>query len=336
MQDDHSRTEVERALARILADDKFACAPQMSAFLAYVVRQTLEGRAERIKAYTIGIEALGKPESFDSQTDPSVRVLAKRLRTCLVAYHERHPEASPVIEIRPGCYRPLFLSPAANDAVRGASTFAVAPGSIDEQAFRNAVMHAREPRTGAAGGTPLPAANGDGRVRPTLPAVRLTDAYRPGSGGAALAAVAAGVLAHADRLQVIRHSRDETTTWPEDYTLSLEAIESGESLRVELQLVRATDGLVVHAHTCHVDLDRDEITRTGEELPPQAIVQIERFASMLAREDGPLLRDYRAQTPSNGRSEMPHKGTAPMLERPLALEAARYPTRNGSPLADAA
>lgn len=43
MQEEHSRTEVEHALALILADDKFACAPQMSAFLAYIMDRVSHG-----------------------------------------------------------------------------------------------------------------------------------------------------------------------------------------------------------------------------------------------------------------------------------------------------
>lgn len=336
MQEDHSRTEVEHALARVLADDKFACAPQMSAFLAYVVRQTLEGRAERIKAYTIGIEALGKPESFDSQTDPSVRVLAKRLRTCLAAYHQRNPEASPVIEIRPGSYRPLFLSATPTDALREAATSESVPKSIDEQTSRNAIANARESRTAASGDTMGPAAISATRDRPALPALRVTDAYLPGSSGAALAAVGVGVLARADGLQVVRHSREGTTTWPEDYTLSIEAFEYEETMRVELQLARGTDGLVVHARTFRIGWERGGATRKVGELPREAVVQVERFAAELASEDGALLRDYRAHASSTLRTDIVSHDVRAERERPVTLEAVRYPMRSDSPLADAA
>lgn len=129
--EDFSRAEVEATLAAILADERFANAPQMSAFLAYVVRQTLDGEAERIKAYTVGVDALGKPESFDPQNDPSVRVLAKRLRTFLDAYNARHPEQPLVIELRPGSYKPLFLRPALREGHAAASAAAaIAPSAL--------------------------------------------------------------------------------------------------------------------------------------------------------------------------------------------------------------
>ncbi len=102
-------TEVTSALHGILTTDKFAASPQMSAFLKYVVEQTLMGNTRRIKAFTVGIEALGKSASFDPQTDPSVRVLAKRLRTSLDTYYSQNPATEIFIEMKPGSYIPKFL-----------------------------------------------------------------------------------------------------------------------------------------------------------------------------------------------------------------------------------
>lgn len=101
--------DVTLALNGILTTDKFSASPQMSAFLKYVVEQTLLGNTRRIKAFTVGIEALGKSASFDPQTDPSVRVLAKRLRSSLDAYYEKNPDTPVFIEMKPGSYIPKFL-----------------------------------------------------------------------------------------------------------------------------------------------------------------------------------------------------------------------------------
>ncbi|MFK7862465.1 MAG: hypothetical protein AB8B64_26895 [Granulosicoccus sp.] len=100
---------VTAALNGILTTDKFSASPQMSAFLKYVVEQTLMGNTRRIKAFTVGIEALGKSSSFDPQTDPSVRVLAKRLRSSLDAYYEQNPTTPVFIEMKPGSYIPKFI-----------------------------------------------------------------------------------------------------------------------------------------------------------------------------------------------------------------------------------
>ncbi len=106
-----SRPSIESALDEILADKRFRTSPQMSAFLRYIVEQTLQGNASRIKAYTIAVDALGKPESFDPQSNPSVRVLARRLRASLIQYYKhegKHAETE--IAIKLGSYVPSFIN----------------------------------------------------------------------------------------------------------------------------------------------------------------------------------------------------------------------------------
>ena len=66
-------SKVEEALSAVLLDDKFAAAPQMSAFLKYVVTQTLYEDPSRIKAYTVAVDALGKPPTCLLYTSPSPR-----------------------------------------------------------------------------------------------------------------------------------------------------------------------------------------------------------------------------------------------------------------------
>ncbi len=100
---------IRKTLETILASEKFLSAPQMSAFLRYVVVQAATGNKGRIKAYTVAVDALGKPETFDPQNDPVVRVLAGRLRSTLSAYYEQHPDADVIIEMKPGSYVPTFI-----------------------------------------------------------------------------------------------------------------------------------------------------------------------------------------------------------------------------------
>ncbi len=106
--DDNERLEVIDSLEAILATDKFEAAPQMSAFLRYVVEQAADGNQSRIKAFTVAVDALGKPDSFDPQNDPVVRVLAGRLRAALAAYNDDNPDALVVITMTPGSYVPSF------------------------------------------------------------------------------------------------------------------------------------------------------------------------------------------------------------------------------------
>lgn len=106
---DAQRHQVLAALDDILNTDRFRAAPQMSAFLNYVVRQAAEGRHARIKAFTVAVEALGKSEDFDSQNDPVVRVLAGRLRASLAEYYRDHPATPVQIAMCKGSYVPSFV-----------------------------------------------------------------------------------------------------------------------------------------------------------------------------------------------------------------------------------
>ncbi|MEM9734713.1 MAG: hypothetical protein AAF903_14715 [Pseudomonadota bacterium] len=99
--------DVENCLTRILTSPTFSGSNNLQKFLSYVVREWLAGRGDEIKAYTIGVDALGKPEDFDSQTDATVRVMARRVRDQLALYYADEGRDDPVvIRIPVGSYRP--------------------------------------------------------------------------------------------------------------------------------------------------------------------------------------------------------------------------------------
>jgi hypothetical protein len=94
----------------ILADKLFAKSPQLRRFLRFAVERTLAGDGMRLKEYTIAVEALGRPESFDARLDSIVRVEARRLREKLETYYDTKGASDRVlIWIEPGKYIPLFL-----------------------------------------------------------------------------------------------------------------------------------------------------------------------------------------------------------------------------------
>lgn len=109
MNDDISQEKIIRALELVLQDTKFSKSPKTSAFLQYVVLQKLNGNAHRIKAYTIAVEALKKPSTFDPQHDPSVRVLALRVRNMLNDYYHRIADHEVILKLIPGSYVPEFI-----------------------------------------------------------------------------------------------------------------------------------------------------------------------------------------------------------------------------------
>jgi len=111
-----SDSEIRSALARTLASPEFHSAPQLRAFLGFVVFATLDNQREKIKGYTIAVEALGRPEDFNPVTDPIVRVEAARLRRRLETYYSGSGSDDPVrIDIPKGSYAPEFR-PAQDDA----------------------------------------------------------------------------------------------------------------------------------------------------------------------------------------------------------------------------
>ncbi|MCV9999533.1 hypothetical protein OE766_14915 [Pararhizobium sp. YC-54] len=94
----------------------------MKDFLHHVVSETLEGRADRIKSYSVGLEVFGRSDSFDPATDSVVRSTASRLRAALCAYYKDEGKSDPVtITIDRGSYVPefkLLTSPAAEAVVQ--------------------------------------------------------------------------------------------------------------------------------------------------------------------------------------------------------------------------
>lgn len=105
---EYDKIKIISALDRVLLEKKFVVAPKSSAFLRYVVSQTLDGNGDRLKAYTIAIDALGKPPTFDPQGNPSVRVLAKRVRVMLSDYYSQTTDHEVILELKPGSYEPRF------------------------------------------------------------------------------------------------------------------------------------------------------------------------------------------------------------------------------------
>ncbi len=82
-----SRNIVEHELARLLAWPELARSPQLARFLDYIVKAKLEGTEGGVKAYSIAVDVFGRPQDFDPQTDPIVRVQARRLRALLDSYY---------------------------------------------------------------------------------------------------------------------------------------------------------------------------------------------------------------------------------------------------------
>ena len=102
---------IELAVAAVLRSDQFRNSQRSSAFLRYVVEQTLQGRSDELKERTIGIAVFGKEDDYDTTENALVRVRANDVRRRLAQYYESLTIIPIVrIEMKAGSYVPAFVT----------------------------------------------------------------------------------------------------------------------------------------------------------------------------------------------------------------------------------
>lgn len=107
---------VHATVERIVASAAFGRSDQLVRFLRFIVAETLAGRADRLKEYTIGVEALGRSSKFDPTGDSVVRVQARQLRFKLAEYFAGDGRSDRVrIELPKGSYVPIFRAASSQD-----------------------------------------------------------------------------------------------------------------------------------------------------------------------------------------------------------------------------
>ena len=99
---------VRDALHRVLASPIFARSQRLSAFLSFIVQQTLEGHGASLKEQVIAVDVYGKDAGFSTAADPIVRVDARRLRDHLREYYESSPD-DPVVILVPRAAIPQYF-----------------------------------------------------------------------------------------------------------------------------------------------------------------------------------------------------------------------------------
>ena len=96
-------------LSRVLDDRSFRASRRLSDVLRLICQHSLTDSAHPLKERTIAIEAMGRPRTFDSRLDASVRVQVNRLRVALDAYYRGDGLGDAVrIDIAKGSYRAIF------------------------------------------------------------------------------------------------------------------------------------------------------------------------------------------------------------------------------------
>jgi len=101
------QSAVREQLDRILASPPFAQSKRRQRFLEFIVNETVAGRGDRLKGYTIALEVFDRSSGFDSNVDPIVRIEAGKLRDKLREYYETEGHEDPVrIDLPKGSYAP--------------------------------------------------------------------------------------------------------------------------------------------------------------------------------------------------------------------------------------
>ena len=78
--------------------------------LEYLLQHSLSDYPDPLKEFTIGVEALGKPEGYDPRLDSTVRVDISKLRSKLREYYQHEGVSSPLrIEIPKGQYDLIYV-----------------------------------------------------------------------------------------------------------------------------------------------------------------------------------------------------------------------------------
>ena len=139
--DEHERPDdraIRQALDSVLSSAQFARSERLRAFLKYVVEREIEGNGHQLKGYAIGIDVFDRPQAFNADSDPLVRVHAGKLRKLLAAYYAAEGAGDAWrIDIPKGTYVPVYLrqrvAPSAQMETEPAGTAApgrVPPGSL--------------------------------------------------------------------------------------------------------------------------------------------------------------------------------------------------------------
>ncbi len=138
-----SQQEVEQQLEQILSSPEFRLPERARRFLEFIVTETLAGRREYLKAFTIAQAVFGRDAHFDAQQDPCVRIEAGRLRRELEHYYLTAGSGDRIVITVPrGGYVPVF------DIRQNADTVETGPS---EQSGRSSTSPEASPQVDLTG-----------------------------------------------------------------------------------------------------------------------------------------------------------------------------------------
>jgi len=131
------RQLVRNELVDVSKSPHFVASKRYPSFLHYVVEKALEGKSDELKERTIGVEVFGRKGNYDTNNDPSVRVVAGEVRKRLALYYsESTVEHTVQISLPAGSYIPEFFKMTSSE---------VAASTTPEELASHSVIQTAEP-----------------------------------------------------------------------------------------------------------------------------------------------------------------------------------------------
>ena len=94
---------------RILQNKNLRLSEVQRRLLTYLVGKSLAGEADDLKEYAIGVDAFGKPPSYDPRQESVVRMHVARLRQKLAEYYRTEGSADPILlDLPKGGFKMVF------------------------------------------------------------------------------------------------------------------------------------------------------------------------------------------------------------------------------------
>lgn len=258
--------EILTQLDRIRLSAEFDAPERDRKFLAYVIEETLAGRGDRIKAYSIATEVFGRDSSFDPQTDPAVRIEAGRIRRALERYYLVAGRNDPIVISMPkGAYVPTFeRRGGAQPEARPEALASVGQKTSDQRYRRGTWLAAAAVACGLGGLATaaflIPDGNGpvDSYARPNIPKL-IVAPFEDLSGTQRSAMMTRGLtdevvsnIAKFKEITVVtREPPDGSMQTGNGPAFALEGRVrlDGERLRLGARLVQRSDGSVIWANS---------------------------------------------------------------------------------------
>ena len=149
---------VRAQIHRLVQSKAFETSEVHRRLLQYLAEKSLTGEAERLKEYTIGLEAFAKPPTYDPKHDSIVRLQVGRLRQKLATYYQSEADGDLVLVSLPkGAFKLNFELSHAPDLAPVAPShpppkvlaLRIALALFAIWAIAATILLTRSPRTGA-------------------------------------------------------------------------------------------------------------------------------------------------------------------------------------------